>query len=568
MRAARPLLLTVATLLACGPDLPTKEEVAAGEADPDVDWCAEGGWYDDGVCDWFCRQPDADCEACVDTGGARICPLPLGSHAPPAGLGEVLEGRGLRLETVHHIEQQGRGKYACQYDPQQRGVACVGDVLAEDWSTVGTRLLRFDGADFSIAEQIVSPHLHSSYLWGDFNGDGQLDFFGFSDGEEPQQHPLVLYLGTSDPFAFEETEPIVVDHPVKGGAVLDFDGDGCEDLLVLGTAVEDWEHSVFTYYEDYLFRGDCAGGFTLANDAAELDQIVGFAGNGLPARFLGRAATITDFDRDDCPDLVIGNYRAHPNFFLRSDCKGHFSRWEHDPDDDPARSYFGHTVGLFGWDRALVGELDLFVFNLWHPDERGELLDKSAVLVSDGSGVLSSEELGYFVEAPFGALVADLDHDRRGEVLIATGERWQPYRGKAAILDDDAPPIVDEEGWLQFRETPVATDLDGDGTVDLIGDGRVVDNRSPAAVDRRWLGLVFVGLPLSGSKVVLVDGDGGRAAFALAQDSRGQPSNMLTLGLGDALPASLELHLPSGERFTLSLAELPFNRYLEVTLER
>lgn len=43
---------------------PTKDEARSaavdGKADH-VDWCAELGWYNDGVCDEFCSEPDPDC---------------------------------------------------------------------------------------------------------------------------------------------------------------------------------------------------------------------------------------------------------------------------------------------------------------------------------------------------------------------------------------------------------------------------------------------------------------------------------------------------------------------------
>lgn len=41
---------------------PTKDEVRSmGKADGGTDWCAEEGWYGDGVCDDFCTNRDPDC---------------------------------------------------------------------------------------------------------------------------------------------------------------------------------------------------------------------------------------------------------------------------------------------------------------------------------------------------------------------------------------------------------------------------------------------------------------------------------------------------------------------------
>jgi hypothetical protein len=51
----------------------TKEEAAAmgGKADG-VDLCETWEWYDDGICDAFCTNPDPDCE---DDGQAPCCGL-------------------------------------------------------------------------------------------------------------------------------------------------------------------------------------------------------------------------------------------------------------------------------------------------------------------------------------------------------------------------------------------------------------------------------------------------------------------------------------------------------------
>lgn len=55
------------------------EQLAAGKADAMVDWCAEFDWYDDGICDDFCLQPDPDCdtgdgyEPCGDLSCGDMC---------------------------------------------------------------------------------------------------------------------------------------------------------------------------------------------------------------------------------------------------------------------------------------------------------------------------------------------------------------------------------------------------------------------------------------------------------------------------------------------------------------
>src|SRR5215470_18105336 len=57
--------LAFALFAACagnGTDTPTKDDIRnQGKADDGHDWCAELGWYGDGVCDDFCLKLDPDC---------------------------------------------------------------------------------------------------------------------------------------------------------------------------------------------------------------------------------------------------------------------------------------------------------------------------------------------------------------------------------------------------------------------------------------------------------------------------------------------------------------------------
>ncbi len=240
------------------------------------------------------------------------CSLPAIARTPPRELDarERVEAPGFSLRAVHRFAHHGRGRVACHYDPPRRAVACVTDALSDDWHVKGVRLVRVDPATFAVEERLVAPSLHASFLWGDFNRDGAPDFWGFSDELKDADARAVLHLGTPDPWTFRPTRPLSIDHPALGGAVLDADGDGCEDVLVLGTGWEFQRDRPVQYFADGLYRGDCRGGFALANASTGLDRLPDFVGNDAPPR-LGRAAAVTDLDGDRCADLVIGNYRAH-----------------------------------------------------------------------------------------------------------------------------------------------------------------------------------------------------------------------------------------------------------------
>ncbi|MDO9018366.1 MAG: hypothetical protein Q7V43_15725 [Myxococcales bacterium] len=125
----------------------------------------------------------------------------------------------------------------------------------------------------------------------------------------------------------------------------------------------------------------------------------------------------------------------------------------------------------------------------------------------------------------------------------------------------------DETDWLKLRETPAIVDLDLDGAPDLIGDGLVIAQRPEAG--RQWIGFAFVGRSLSGSTGVLEDETGGRRAFAMASDGRGQPGNLLTIGLGaNARPRRLVVHDgASGCEHVVDLRGQECGRYYQVTVE-
>lgn len=80
----------------CDADCPQPDPdcSAPPPADDDADICAEQGWYGDGLCDEDCAQPDPDCassgggssedDICVDLGwyGDGICDLVCASPDP------------------------------------------------------------------------------------------------------------------------------------------------------------------------------------------------------------------------------------------------------------------------------------------------------------------------------------------------------------------------------------------------------------------------------------------------------------------------------------------------------
>jgi len=83
MRTTSWIVIAFVMTLGCSAESPqgglSKDEAralaAAGKADL-PDFCAEQGWYGDGVCDSFCAQPDPDCTPCEAAGGACVALYP------------------------------------------------------------------------------------------------------------------------------------------------------------------------------------------------------------------------------------------------------------------------------------------------------------------------------------------------------------------------------------------------------------------------------------------------------------------------------------------------------------
>ena len=167
--------------------------------------------------------------------------------------------------------------------------------------------------------------------------------------------------------------------------------------------------------------------------------------------------SLGDVDRDGDLDVVLAKGRHWPlnNLVLRNDGKGHFTG---DPvADAPDRTYTAALADLDG-----DGDLDLVVSN--------DRPDRKLVYLNDGKGY-------YRVASTFGdadwstryVTVADLNGDGRPDLIAANrgGDPSKPRPsfvclndGKGAFPRCSALPT-------QSATIIVASDFDGDGTIDL-----------------------------------------------------------------------------------------------------
>lgn len=167
--------------------------------------------------------------------------------------------------------------------------------------------------------------------------------------------------------------------------------------------------------------------------------------------------SIGDVDRDGDPDLVLAKGRHWPlnNLVLRNDGRGHFV--SEPVADSPDRTYTAALADLDG-----DGDLDLVVSN--------DRPDRKLVYLNDGRG--------YFrVASTFGdadwstryVTVADLNGDSRPDLIVANRGGAKPPGKPSYVCVNDGKGAFPSCTPLATSSATiiVATDLDGDGFVDL-----------------------------------------------------------------------------------------------------
>lgn len=157
-----------------------------------------------------------------------------------------------------------------------------------------------------------------------------------------------------------------------GCAFLDYDSDGCLDILLVGP-------------HPALFRGDGKGHFTDVTKAAGLDRLSG--------PFLGCA--VGDYDNDGFPDLYLSAFRGgallhNENFASKSQGEGRrFQEVTHQA--GLASQPWGTSCAFVDADND--GRLDLYIGNYVHfgPDVQPQLCASHGQFTSCGPGEYAAE---------------------------------------------------------------------------------------------------------------------------------------------------------------------------------
>ena len=393
------------------------------------------------------------------------------------------------------------------------------------------------------AASVIAPGFSSVATWLDADRDGDLDLFVLNyvewsieedifcalDGVNKSYCTPESYNGASailyrndGPEGFTDvTEEAGLFNPRGKGlgvAVLDFDGDGLDDLAVANDT-----------QPNYLYRNLGGGRF---EDAGVLAGIA-FAENGAARGAMGIDAS--DYDGDGMPDLVIGNFSNEMVSLYHNEGVGFFI--DQAPVSEIGRnSLLTLAFGAFFFDYDLDGRQDIFVAN-------GHVENDIAAV----------QQRVTYRQAPH--LFRNRGDGGFDEVTSSSPDLARPMVARGAAFGD----------------------LDGDGDPDLAVSG----NGGPARLFRNdggerngWVGFRLRGGNSNrdgiGAKIILDIEDAGmtRTETRVVKSATGYASqNQLevTFGLGAAGRAvSAEVRWPSGSR---SGIEAPAPRRVHVVEE-
>jgi len=295
-------------------------------------------------------------------------------------------------------------------------------------------------------------------LWADVDNDGMTDLF-VAGARGPSSDRL--YLNRSEGMTMTESFPGDT-LPTEGAAFCDFDRDGRLDLYL-------------AKYESSGSRGQGLPDLLLRNSGRGLfvneSQNRGITTQGNMA---GRGVCCSDFDGDGDSDILVSNYRLHPNFLWENDGGGFFheAACQLGVKGTEDNGWWGHSIGSASGDFDNDGDMDLFTANLAHPryihlSDRSQLLEncsENGIVFKD---VRRTMGIAY-EETHSDPAWADVDNDGDLDLYLTSvyeGRRSFLYLNNGVSFEDGTylAGVRVLNGWgCAFA------DYDGDNDLDLL----------------------------------------------------------------------------------------------------
>jgi hypothetical protein len=228
----------------------------------------------------------------------------------------------------------------------------------------------------------------------------------------------------------------------NGVAVLDFDRDGWEDLLVTPSDAG----------ANYLFRNKGDGTFEEVSAAAGLDQL-----NQVPF-----SPFCFDYDGDGWVDVLLASFVNSGNSKLFKNNGGVFQEMSDTGLENPWQVF-----SIAGGDYDLDGDIDLYMTINDSSKQSSQLFrnngDGTFENVAEPAGILPSDEFEFDLE--FTPTFADINNDMLPDLLVvADFNNSQHYinNGDGTFTNTTDPEVITDEGGMGSA----VADYDNDGDLD------------------------------------------------------------------------------------------------------